>query len=163
MRISLDSGRKLVNVNKRDFVVKFKFRNYATITVRVSRLRSRGRERERISFRSVQLDRNSFIAPRINFLVRITRVHAQGSLRMFRANYQEDRIVLERLRDGFNGDIITEPRQSMRRNSCAIKFSASFLYAKDWRRVCIIRFSICTRDYSFKLMLVGNYENMGTK
>ena len=51
MRISLDSGRKLVNVNKRDFVVKFKFRNYATITVRVSRLRSylEGGERERES------------------------------------------------------------------------------------------------------------------
>ena len=47
MRISHDSGRKLVNVNKRDFVVKFKFRNYATITVRVSRLRSREGERER--------------------------------------------------------------------------------------------------------------------
>ena len=70
---------------------------------------------------------------------------------MFRANYQEDRIVLERLRDGFNGDIITEPRQSMRRNSCAIKFSASFLYAKDWRRVCIIRFFSSTNRKHYNL------------
>lgn len=39
-----DEGRARVpgrNVNKRDFVAKFKFRNYATITVRVSRLCSR--------------------------------------------------------------------------------------------------------------------------
>lgn len=78
---------------------------------------------------------------------------------MFRANYQEDRIVLERLRDGFNGDIITEPRQSMRRNSCAIKFSlcerleASVYYP----------FLNLHTGLFVQAMLVGNCENMGTK
>lgn len=57
-----------------------------------------------------------------------------------------------------NGDIITDPRQSMRRNSCAIKFSATSLCERLETSVLSV-----SQLYGIirSAMLVENYENMG--
>lgn len=57
-----------------------------------------------------------------------------------------------------NGDIITDPRQSMRRNSCAIKFSATSLCETLETSVLSV-----SQLYGIirSAMLVENYENMG--
>lgn len=47
-----------------------------------------------------------------------------------------------------NGDIITDPRQSMRRNSCAIKFSATSLC--ETLETSVLSVSQFVRDYSFR-------------